>query len=1018
MSLSHDTHIVNLKVEYRNNPIGIDSENPRFSWNMLSNERGQHQTAYQILIATRRELLSPETVDVWNSGRMISDKSVAIKYGGKTLSPSTRYYWKTIIWDQNNVPIHSTSDNYFETGLRSNDGITGWDGAKWISMDNRKRNSTGAPMFRKVTKLSGTVKTATLYISSLGAFKVNINGKSLGVMDQEGNLAHELLTPGWSNYDTTINYMTYDVSSYIKNDSHVAIGAIIGNGWFNSRISSGSQYYSEEGNDLALFAKLLITFHDDSTQVIVTDTSSGWKSTDTGPFRENDIYDGETYDATKEIKNWDMESFDDSNWNPVKEHHFIKLFPNVKVTSYNGIPARIMDELDQHPQNITLFNGIINKEKSENRKGEIKVIENRKITDISELPLPINSGETAIYDLGQNMVGVPRIIVKGKAGTQIKLRFGEMLNDDSEGADGPKGSVYYANLRTAKQTCHYTLKGNENGEVYQCSMTFFGFRYVEITVLTKDSTIEVLELRGKVASSLTKQSGRIETSNKDINKLFNNIIWGHRGNYFWIPTDCPQRDERLGWTGDTQLFANTALYNGECNLFLENFMDMLVDSQGTYGFDHASFTSTAPGYKCSNFNSFAFEGKGPKGQSGWADAGVILPWTVWQMTGDTTIIEENYDSMVKYMNWIYSLTGEKYKGPGSIGDWLGFQGTGNQLMSDAYYAYDALLMSSMAKAINKEEDVKKFKALFQDIKDAFIERYICQDHSGNILVKSSIIEDENDIFEDGISVYRSIKEDNTQSTLLWCLKLGLYKDGHQRQQLIDLLANNIKNTSKFKASHPDSTRTQYAENTLSTGFLGVNIIAPVLTDFGLSELAYGLLLQDGMPSWLYSVKNGATTIWERWNSYSIENGFGDVGMNSFNHYAYGAIAEWMYKYMAGISNDPNDPGFKHIILRPTIDEQKRITKVKGTYESAYGTITSNWELENDTFTYQVMIPANTTATICIPAISESDIYVDDKIKPVKYTNGTAEYEVVSGSYKFKSKIPKFEEFSLKTTRSI
>jgi alpha-L-rhamnosidase len=1005
MSSTPYTHIENLKVEYRSNPIGIDNENPRFSWNMVSNRRGQHQTAYQILIATSKELLTPETVDVWNSGRIMSDKSVAIKYGGKALSPCTRYHWKLIIWDKNNVPIHSANNNYFETGLRSNDGITGWDGAKWISMDNRERNSSGAPMFRKVTKLAGTVKTAKLYISSLGAYKVNINGKALGVTDQEGNITHELLTPGWSNYDTTINYMTYDVTSYINKDNHVTFGAIVGNGWYNSRISSGSKYYSEEGNDLALFAKLLITFDDHSTQVIVTDTDSGWKATDTGPYMENDIYDGETYDATKEIKYWDMESFDDSNWNSVKEHHFTKLFPNVKVTSYKGTPARIIDELDQRPQTITIYNGIINKENSENCKGEIKIIENREVTDNSELPISIQSGETAIYDLGQNMVGVPRIIVKGKSGTQIRLRFGEILNDNSEGADGPKGSVYYANLRTAKQTSLYTLNGNKDGELYQCSLTFFGFRYVEITVLTKDSTIEVLELTGKVASSLTNQSGMIETSNKDINQLFNNIIWGHRGNYFWIPTDCPQRDERLGWTGDTQLFANTALFNGECNLFLENFMDMLVDSQETYGFDQASFTSTAPGYKCVNFNSFAFEGKGPKGQSGWADAGVILPWTVWQMTGDTTIIEENYDSMVKYMSWIYSLTGENYKGPGSIGDWLGFQGTGNQLMSDVYYAYDALLMSAMAKVINKEDDGKKYELLFQNIRDAFIERYICQDKSGGIIVKSSIIEDENDIFEDGISVYRSIKEDNTQSALLWCLKLSLYKNGFQRQQLIDLLARNIKNTPDFKASHPDSTRIQYAENTISIGFLGVNIIAPVLTDFGLSELAYAILLQDGMPSWLYSVKNGATTIWERWNSYSVENGFGNVGMNSFNHYSYGAIAEWMYKYMAGISNDPSVPGFKHIIMRPTIDPQKRITKVKGTYESTYGTIISNWELDNETFTYQVVIPANTNATIYIPAKSESDILVDDEIKPVKYANGTAEYEVVSGSYKFKSKIP-------------
>lgn len=969
MSGANETRVDQLKVEYRSNPIGLDHANPRFSWTMVSQERGQVQTAYQILVATRKELLCPETADVWNSGRIRSGQSTAIRYGGGALLPSTRYYWSTMVWDKNNILIESTGEHYFETGLMSRDGLTNWDGAKWIAMENKPCNSPGAPMLRMCTKLSGKVKAARLYITSLGVYKAYLNGAALGIPDENGSLVYELLTPGWSNYDTTVHYMTYDVTGYLEKHDYVTVGVILGNGWYNGRISRGSPYYCAEGNDLALLAKLMITFEDHSTRVIVTDTESGWKSTDNGPVRENDIYDGETYDATREMAGWDKEAFDDSNWNRVKEHDFTMKFPNLRVTSYRGNTARILDDLDQAPK---------------------------------DGPPSVHSGKPAVYDLGQNMVGVPRITVKGKAGTQIRLRFGEMLNDDSKGADGPPGTVYFANLRTAKQTCLYTLKGSANGEIYQPSLTFFGFRYVEITVITEGSSIEVLELTGKVASSMTRQLGSIETSDRDINKLFSNILWGHRGNYLWVPTDCPQRDERLGWTGDTQLFANTALYNGDCIPFLESFMDTLVDSQEIYGYDQASFTSTAPGCKHANFNSFALEGKGPVGQSGWADIGIILPWTVWQMTGDSTIIEEHYDSMVNYMSWMYSITGETYKGPGSIGDWLGLQGTGNQFMSDVYYAYDALLMSAMAGALRRVEDAARYGLLYRKIKAAFITRYISRDQHGALLVKSSILENPDDLFEDGIAVYRSVKEDNTQTALLWCLKLGLYEDAGQRQELIELLGENIKNTPAFKAAHPDSTRVHYGEYTLSIGFLGVNIIAPVLTDCGLSELAYALLLQEEMPSWLYSVKNGATTVWERWNSYSVETGFGNVGMNSFNHYSYGAIAEWMYQYMAGIANDPDVPGFKHILLKPTPDKHKRITKVKGSFESVYGTIVSHWEWEKDVFTYEVVVPANTTATIYVPAEAESDIRADGLLKPVKVADGRAVYQVGSGRYTFES----------------
>ncbi|WP_200868442.1 family 78 glycoside hydrolase catalytic domain [Gracilibacillus boraciitolerans] len=551
-------------------------------------------------------------------------------------------------------------------------------------------------------------------------------------------------------------------------------------------------------------------------------------------------------------------------------------------------------------------------------------------------------------------------------------------------------------MRSAKVTDYYTLKGNVGGETYKPTFTFHGFRYIEVTVVSPNTTIHVKSLIGKVIMSALQQTGNITTSHPSVNQLFSNILWGHRGNYLWVPTDCPQRDERVGWSGDTQLFANTALYNMDAAIFLENWIDMLKDSQNIYG--NGTFHSASPGGRFSDFF-------GVVGNSGWADAGIIVPWTVWQMTGDTTIIEENYDAMAKFIDWIYKQTGDTYRGPGSIGDWLNFQGTATQLMSDAYYAYDAKLMMQMALAIGRQTEAQRYKNLFESIKQEFIKNYIKVNESGKLTLKSS-----NGSAFDLTNFYNSAPvEDNSQCALLWSLKLGLYKNEDQKQQMINLLVENIKNDKKYKTSHPDSNRVNYAENTLSVGFLGVNVIAPILSEVGHSEVAYSLLLQDQMPSWLYSVKNGATTVWERWNSYSLEDGFGDVGMNSFNHYAYGAIAEWMYKYMAGISPDVERPGFKHIHLQPNIDPEKRLTSVSGEYKSVYGIIKSEWNIKGNTLHYHVSIPANTTATVWLPTSDVNKIKINgepiedySKINDIDFKNGKAMIQIESGHYQLES----------------
>jgi alpha-L-rhamnosidase len=992
-----ETKVADLKVEYRSNPLGIDSEKPRFSWEMVSNQRGQKQTAYQLLVATSPEKLTPNTADVWNSGKVESDQSVAVEYGGKAFTPSTRYYWKVIIWDKDGNKLEADS-THFETGLLSTDGVEGWDGAKWISLDSTEKK--GAPMLRKETPLKGEVKSARLYISSLGVFDAYINGEKLGVANEDGSKTYELLAPGWTAYHKNINYMTYDVTSYLQGKDSATMAAVLGNGWYNSRISSSAEYYSSTGNDLALLAKMLITYKDGSTETIVTDTTSGWKASNDSPFVANDIYDGENYDATKEISNWNKSGFDDSNWKGVKEHFYKQKYPAATVTSYNGKTAQIVDSLDQKPISVTTATGVINQESSRNGKGEIQIDLSRTNDDrntAKDYKVNVSAGDTVIYDLGQNMVGVPNITVKGEPGTQIKLRFAEMLNDDSQNADGPKGSIYQANLRSAKASAFYTLKGSEEGETYQPSLSFFGFQYVEVSVVTPGASVEVQDITGKVATSAVDVTGEIETSDKDVNQLISNIKWGQRGNYLWIPTDCPQRDERAGWLGDAQLFAKTGFYNMDTYNFMENFADNIVANQ----YDNGSIPVTIPRTRYS---------RSQNPDSGWSDAGVVIPWTHWQMTGDTTVIEKVYPSMEKYMNLMYEKTGNTYRGPGSLyGDWLSFQrpnvnaisGANQNLISDAYYAYDAKLMAQMARALGYTEDAEKYEALFINIKNAFIKNYIVIDSNDGSLTLLSGSRTEGPLSSAG--------EDNAQTSLLWALKLGLYDNETQKQQMIDLLVKNIRNDEEYKAANPTSSRVNYAENTLSVGFLGINVLAPVLTENGQSDLAYTLLLQDEMPSWLYSVKNGATTIWERWNSYSKKDGFGPAGMNSFNHFSYGAIGEWMYSDMLGISNDPANPGFKHIILKPTIDNDKRITTSNGSFESLYGKIESGWEVKNGTLTYKATVPANTTATLYIPTNNVNTIKESGQpiakakgVKFVEFKDGKAVYELQSGSYEFRS----------------
>ncbi|MFC8663219.1 family 78 glycoside hydrolase catalytic domain [Streptomyces sp. NPDC057199] len=999
--------VTGLTVEHRTDPLGVDADRPRFGWRMRSSARGRSQGAYQILVASSPDKLTVARADVWDSGRVRSADSVAVRHAGKPLRASTRYHWTVTVWDAEGRPVGTASPAFFETGLMSTDGVRGWEGAQWIGMKGKTPNSAGAPMLRKEVELKDAgsgrnlprVREARLYVSALGVYEACVNGRRLTV-PQDGGTTTELLPPGWTNYDARLNYLTYDVTDLVTRESDVTLAVVLGNGWYNGRISDGSTYYSQDGNVLAVKAKLLIRYTDGTAQTVVTEPDGGWKATDTGPYRADDIYDGQTYDARMELPGWTAYGFDDSAWSDVERVAFDDKYPDVQLLAYPGETARLMPKWDRRPESITVATGVTGQDGSPNGKGRIVVDPARTVTDPAKAAtasVTIGRGETVVFDMGQNMVGVARYRLRGPAGARVEFRFGEMLNDDSAGADGPEGSVYRANLRSAKATSTYILKGDRNGETHQDSLTFYGFRYVSVTAT---DTVTVTGLTGKVATSAIREIGTVTTNDPDINRLASNIRWGQRGNYLWVPTDCPQRDERLGWTGDTQVFATTGLYNVDAGVFLSHFQETVVDSAVIYGEDKAQFTGVAPGGRY-NF---------PGGGSGWADAGVIVPWTVWQMTGDATVVEDNWPAMTRYLDWIRQQTGDTYAGQGSLtGDWLAPQKTSAQMMSDIYYGYSTRLMAQMARAIGRPEEGKAYDRLFGRIKQAFITKYLSTG-GGTVTVRSSL--GEASPIEPGADPNQKT-EDNSQSALLWVLKLGFYETQAQRRVLVGLLADNIGNDEAYKAAHPNSSRVRYAENTLSVGFLGVNVLAPVLTDEGRADLAYKLLHQDALPSWLYSVKNGATTVWERWNSYSTEDGFGPVSMNSFNHYAYGAIMEWMYAYMAGIARDPESPGFKHFLLQPHIDPTGGITRVSASHESPYGEIRSAWKLEDRgrDIVYDVVVPANSEATLRLPAASADSVREGrtplaraEGARFIAHTDGLYVCRLLSGRYRITAKL--------------
>lgn len=930
--------VEHLRVQSLLNPQGIDEKSPLFSWQLKSEERGVVQTAYRLTLTSDAQ---GETT-VWDSGPVTSGSSVGVTAKGLQLQASTRYFWHVTVWDNKGNEATSTETAYFDTGLMSR-AKNPLSPAIWIQVPENI-TAEGAPMFRKAFTLSKPVREAKLYTSGLGIYDIFINGQRVGHIQPDGRIIYEELKPGWTDYRYRVFYSSHDVTTLLTYGAN-AIGAVVTSGWWAGVIARG--VYGDA--PLGFIAKLLVTYDDGTQETFVSDLT--WRSSQNGAVRAGDIYDGEIYDARLESA-WTTASYDDSQWNDVETNTSF----SGKIVAYTGGYIQQLTDKVQPLQKATVYK---KSQSSGSNYGTISVVRN-----ISSAPFSLTKGQAVILDFGQNIVGWVRLKVRGRSGNCLHIRFAEMLNDTGEksrGNDGPGGSLYLANLRTAKAECFYTLAGKTGGEEYHTTTTFYGFRYCEI-----DPTeyVEILSCEALPISSSTEETGTLTTSNAQVNQLISNIQWGQRGNLLSVPTDCPQRDERLGWSGDTQVFCLTAMYNADTESFFRKWLQDMRDSQRNDG----AYSTVAP-YTNSRI-----------GAAAWSDAGILVPWKVYQMYGNKQVLEENFAAMEKYMDWLATQTDGTYHYAGAstvYGDWLSYADTDARLIAVAYYAYDALIMSKIARAMSPlpigtyARKAAAYETLYKNIRAEFRSRYLPANFS-----------------------YAS------QTALLLALKFGLYEGETEKADFKRRLAQAISGNNYM----------------LNTGFVGTGILNQTLSCFGLTDYAYDLLLQRNCPSWLYSVDQGATTIWERWNSYTRESGFGPASMNSFNHYAYGAVGEWMYRYMAGIEPDEADPGFHHFFLKPQPDRrsylpggQSPITSASATYQSRYGTITSAWSVSGENnLVYCCTVPVGTMATLHFPTENgETTVYENGEpadtaqgVTYVGYEDGCLVFELESGTYQF------------------
>ena len=1055
-----------LRCEYAASPMGLEmappgdysasaegvvSARPRVSWRLKSDERAQKQTAYEINVASSPDKLRSGASDIWNTGRVASGQSVLVEYGGAPLESERHYWWRVRVWDKNGRVGKWSQPAEWEMGLldpslkQAARWITAadppptpteqaWARAAWVwfpepgatdtlapegtryfqktfalapgqptratliitaddqftvSINGREvgkssgetdawktphtfdvlpflrvgadntvsvvaQNTSASPAgviaaltveaggnhlldvvtdaswqsgltadgagqvpvrvvaasgggpwgkisiagrngvvvgpgryVRREFALSKSVRRARLYASALGVYEPYINGKRVG---------SDVFAPGWTDYRKRVMYQTYDVTDRVRRGTN-ALGFAFADGWYAGHVGLvGRNVY---GATPAVWGLLRIEYTDGTQETIAT--NEAWRGTREGPVVAADLLMGETYDARREaaFAGWNAPDYSTgADWTPAQ-----------------AVPVGTPLEAQRGPA-----------------VAAVETLPTRKITQ----PTPGHY----VFDLGQNMSGWARLRVRGAAGSAVTLRFAEMLN--------PNGTLYTANYRGARCTDTYTLRGDKRGEEYEPHFTFRGFRYVEVTGWPADRAPDRDAITGVVVQSDTPRVGAMETSSPLVNQLLQNIDWGQRGNFLSVPTDCPQRDERLGWMGDAQIFVRTATYNRDVNGFFQKWLVDVDDAQAADG----AFSDVSPRVTSG------------EGVAAWGDAGVICPWTIYLAYGDRRILQDHYPAMRRWIAWCRFHSTNLLRPATGYGDWLSIQAdTPRDLLATAYFAYSTHLTAQTARALGHDSAAAEYDALFAQIRAAFNRAYVAPD--GRI-------------------------KGDTQTGYLLALRFDLLPDA-LRPLAARYLAENV-------ALH---------NNHLSTGFVGVGYLCPVLSDTGRDDLAFRLLYNDTFPSWGYSIRQGATTMWERWDGYTDTKGFQTPAMNSFNHYSFGSVGEWLYGDVAGIEADPAAPGYRHTIIRPHVGQG--MTFARARLDTPYGELASAWQTDGRTTDFDVTIPVNTTATVYIPTTNGQvregvgDAGTASGVRFIRFDGRAAVYEVESGTYHFHAK---------------
>jgi alpha-L-rhamnosidase len=893
---------VRLRCAHLDNPLGVALDRVRFSWRLDDTRRDCRQGGYQVQVFPSDRPRRPEDTPCWDSGRVASGDSADVPYAGSPLAPGGRYWWRARVWDAAGAASEWSEPATFEVEL---DQAVGWR-ASWIGLGPIRESFTPpaghgpsdpianalhpAPFLRRAFTVAKPVASARLHVTALGLYEARLNGRRVG---------DAFLTPGWTDYDRRLAYQTYDVTGLLAVGENV-LGAVLADGWYSGFVGfdakrAGAHY----GPAPELLAQLEISFADGGRQVIGTD--AGWQGR-FATIRHADLLMGERHDARLEPDGWDSAGFDPdpdaAGWRAVR----CRDRDGRQLVADPGPPVRVTEEIT--PAAIR-----------HDRAGRL------------------------IVDFGQNLTGWVRLRTDAPPGTMIRIRHGEMLDRD--------GLLYTENLRTARQVDEYITGAGP--AVLEPRFTLHGFRYAEITGCPGEPAPD--DVTARVVHSDIAPAGSFESSADWLDRLFQAVDWGQRSNFISVPTDCPQRDERLGWLGDAQIFARTACYNRDVAAFYGKWLDDVADAQ----FPSGAFSDIAPRLNL----PWA-------GAPAWADAGVIVPWTVWNMYGDLGVLERHFGAMTAWMNFVERGNPDHLRTTelgNSYNDWLspGRDGTPPELLATAYWAYDAALMAEIANAVGRPDDAAEYLALREKIGDAFAAEFVAAD--GTVA-------------------------SGTQTAYTLALHMGLVPDSARALAASRLVA-----------------AIEEAGDRLTTGFAGVGYLLPALSSTGHTSVAYRLLAQRSLPSWRYMLEHGATTIWERWDGWSQERGFQSAWMNSFNHYSLGSVAEWLYRFVLGIDQQPGTAGFGRLLIRP--HPGRELDRARGTYRSVRGPITSSWQRHHGQFTLRLELPPNVTASVRIPSANPAGVRRDDGQPPTAITGypgaldrQEAVFEVGSGWHGF------------------